>query len=277
MSIKIVTDSASDITPREAEELGIQVLPLTVTFGSSTYHDGTELEANRFYEMLIETDDLPSTSQVPPADYEAAFADAEDGIICVTISSKLSGCFQSANIAAQGREDIFITDSLSASVGERILVLRALELIKSGLSARETAARLEEERQKVRLIGLVDTLEYLKRGGRISKTAALAGGLLNIKPVITTVNGEIALLGKARGSKNGSNMLKNLIAAEPVDFSKPFYLAYSGLDDTLIRKYAEDSRALYPAELTELPIARIGSVIGTHTGPGCIAAAFFCG
>ena len=135
--------------------------------------------------------------------------------------------------------------------------------------------REEAERMGIRLIALLDTLEYLKRGGRISKTTAFAGALLSIKPVIALEKGEVAVLGKARGSKNGNNMLMKLTAREPIDFSKPHCLAYSGLDTSMLEKYVEDSRALYPCDPEELPRSSIGCIIGTHIGPGAIAAAFF--
>ena len=122
----------------------------------------------------------------------------------------------------------------------------------------------------------MDTLEYLKRGGRVSSAAAFAGGLLGIKPVIAIEGGTIAILGKARGSKNGSNMLMQLVEKSGgIDFTQPFALAYSGLDDSMLRKYIADSAALYEGKTDALPVHTIGSTIGTHAGPGAIAVAFF--
>ena len=135
---------------------------------------------------------------------------------------------------------------------------------------------LNEMKQKLRLIALVDTLEYLKKGGRVSSATAMAGSLLGIKPVIAVENGTVAILGKARGSKNGSNMLMTLVETNGgIDFSLPFSLAYSGLDDTLLQKYISDSTALYADKTDRLPIRTIGSTIGTHVGPGAIAVSFF--
>ena len=131
-------------------------------------------------------------------------------------------------------------------------------------------------KRRLCVIALLDTLEYLKAGGRISRTAAIAGGLLNIKPVVSIVNGEVALIGKARGSKNGSNLLRELISARGgVDFRYPFRLGYTGLDDTMLQKYIADSADLWHTEAAPLPVATIGGTIGTHAGPGAIAVAFF--
>jgi len=279
MSIRIITDSASDITAAQAEKWGVTVLPLTTIFGDEAYLDGVTLDQKTFYEKLIETDVMPTTSQLSPAAYEAAFREAlenGDSILCITLSSKLSGCCQSAHIAAAELSgDITIVDTLSVSLGMQALIEMACTLRDSGKSAAEIADILNEEKQKLRVIALVDTLEYLKRGGRISPAVAIAGSLLNIKPVIALENGEVAMCGKARGSKNGNNLLSALIAKEGIDLSKPCYLAYSGLSDTLLQKYLVDSAHLYEGHAADFPIVTIGSSIGTHVGPGAVAAAFF--
>jgi len=279
MSVRIITDSASDITQAEAKELGIDVLPLKTIFGETEYLDGITLSHREFYEKLIETDVNPTTSQLSPFDYEEAFrAAAERGeeVVCVTLSSKLSGCYQSAAIAAAEFEgSVVLVDSLNVAIGQRILVQLALQARDEGKSAAEIGALLEQQKRDIRLIALVDTLEYLKRGGRLSSAAAFAGSLLGIKPVIAIAEGEVAVLGKARGSKNGSNMLMKLVEQSGIDFSRPFALAYSGLDDSLLRKYIADSAALYEGKTERLPVYTIGSTIGTHAGPGAIALAFF--
>ena len=280
MAIRLVTDSASDFTKEEAKALGITIVPLTVTFGDTSYQDCFELNHEQFFEKLIETDDLPTTSQIPPYEYGKVFeeiSDNGDDILCITLSSKLSGCFQSANIAADDCETpIKIVDSLNAAVGQRLLVEYALRLIKSGMSLDDIYTDLEEQKKHIRLIALLDTLEYLKKGGRISSTVALAGTLLNIKPVIAVIDGAVELLGKARGSKNGNNMLKELINKEgPIDFSKPCSVVYSGLSTTVLDKYMADSIDLYKGHEDELGKCSIGCAIGTHIGPGAIGVAFF--
>jgi DegV family protein with EDD domain len=234
----------------------------------------------QFYEKLIEVDFVPTTSQISPHDYETVFADVKekgDSAVVIVLSGKLSGSFQSANIALEGYEDcIHLVDSQNVCLGEQILVMYACRLREQGRSAAEIAAALDEKKQNVRVIALLDTLEYLRRGGRISNTAAFAGNLLSLKPVIAIVDGEVAVLGKARGSKNGNNMLMEEIRkCGGIDYSMPFCLGYTGLDDSLLQKYIADSDILWKDKVAELPVSTIGSTIGTHTGPGGICVSFF--
>lgn len=279
MSVRIMIDSASDISQAEAAVLGIDVLPLKTIFGQEEYLDGVTIDHTTFYNKLIEGDVLPTTSQLSPFDFEEKFREAVargEEVLCITVSSKLSGCYQSANIAAEEFGDqIIVVDSLNVTIGQRILAQLAIKLRDEGKNAREIAAVLNEQKHRIRVIALVDTLEYLKKGGRVSPAVAMAGTLLGIKPVIAILNGEIAILGKARGSKNGHNMLRELAEKHGIDFDMPFALAYSGLDDTLLRKYIADSASLYADRTTDLPIYTIGSTIGTHAGPGAVAVAFF--
>lgn len=280
MSVQIVIDSACDLPKSTADILGLHYMPMRTIFGDQEYLDGISPTGEQFYEKLIETDEVPKTSQVPPSDFEAAFEKiiaAGDTALCITISSKLSGTYQSAMIAAERFGDkVIVVDSLNVTVGEQLLVLRATQLQKEGWSAWEMAEILNHEKKRIRLIALLDTLEYLKKGGRISSTVAFAGALLSIKPVIALVDGEIELLGKARGSKNGNNKLMELVeSSRGIDFERPFSLAYSGLSDHLLRKYITDSHALYEGKTDHLPVCRIGSTIGTHAGPGAIGVAFF--
>jgi len=280
MSIRIICDSASDITKEMAQKWDVTVLPIKTIFGEQEYLDGVNMTHQEFFEKLIETDELPTTSQISPYDYEKVFkeiVEAGDTAICITLSSKLSGCNQSAHIAGDDYpENIYIVDSENVCIGEQILVERAVKLRDEGKSAGEITEILNQEKKNIRLIALLDTLEYLKKGGRISGAAALAGTLLSIKPVIGVVNGEVTMLGKARGSKNGNNMLMNLVEKEGgINFERPYSLAYSGLSDTLLQKYINDSASIYEGKTEHLPICTIGSTIGTHVGPGAIAAAFF--
>lgn len=280
MSVRIIIDSASDLTKTQADSFGAMYLPLKAIFGEEEYLDGVTLSHEQFYEKLIETDCMPTTSQIPPIEYEELYKQvrtAGDTAVVITLSSKLSGCFQSANIARDGYEDcIWLIDSENVSLGEQILVQYAFHLRDEGKDAAEIAAALEQHKKDVRVVALFDTLEYLKRGGRISNTAAIAGTLLSIKPVIAIERGEVVILGKARGSKNGNNMLREEIKkAGGVDFTMPYRLAYSGLDDTMLQKYIVDNDSLWKEHAKELPITTIGSTIGTHAGPGAIAVSFF--
>ena len=280
MRVTIITDSASDITQAEARQWGITVLPLKTRFGDAEYLDGVTMTHDQFYQRLVESDELPATSQLSPFDYAEAFRrGAQDGaqVLCITLSSRLSGSYQSACIAAEelpGR--VTVVDSRNVCVGQRVLVELALQLARAGEGAEAIAAWLEQERSRVRVIALLDTLEYLRRGGRISAASAVAGTLLSIKPVVAVEDGAVVVLGKARGSKNGGNMLNSLVEKSGgIDFSRPLCLGYAGLSDALLQKYIADSAPLYSGHPGPLPISCIGSTIGTHVGPGAIAAAFF--
>ena len=278
MSVRIIIDSTADLTAEVKNRM--TVVPLTVHFGEEEYIDGVTITHHEFYEKLIESDVLPSTSQATPAAFGAVFEEvvqAGDTAVVLTIASKLSGTYQSAMIAAEDYPgQIYVVDTKTAAIAAGILAERALQLADSGLSAKKIAQRIGEERENICLVAMLDTLEYLKRGGRISKAVALAGGLLSIKPVVTLADGEIAILGKARGSKQGNNLLVSEIQkAGGVDFSKPVLLGYTGISDALLHKYIEDSKALWEENRGELRTTAIGSVIGTHAGPGAIAAAFF--
>ena len=278
MSVRIIIDSTADVNAAIKNRLTI--VPLTIHFGDEEYVDGVTITHKEFYEKLIESDVLPSTSQATPAAFSDVFEEivaAGDSAVVLTIAAKLSGTCQSATIAASEYPDrIFVVDTETVAIGAGILAELALQLADDGMSAADIAKRITEERKNVRLIALLDTLEYLKRGGRISKAAAIAGGILSIKPVISVKDGEIVVLGKARGSKHGNNLLISEIqSAGGVDFKKPLMLGYTGLSDTLLMKYLKDNEALWQEAGGDLPIAVIGSVVGTHAGPGAIAAAFF--
>ena len=192
MKTRIIVDSTSDLMPNIRQR--VHTVPLTVLFGQEEYIDGVTIDHKSFYEKLVETDVHPTTSQATPAafaeEYEKAQAAGESAVV-ITLSAKLSGTYQSAVIAAEDHENIFVVDSASVAIGGGILVELALRLLEEGLSAKEIAEALEEAKKKIVVVALVDTLEYLKRGGRISKTVAFAGTLLNIKPVLSLTNGEI--------------------------------------------------------------------------------------
>lgn len=288
--IKIITDSGSDILQEECDK--VRVLPLHVSFGEEHYRDGVDLLHETFYEKLIETDVLPKTSQISPYEFMEAYrqeldADASAGegqmsdkqILVITLSSRLSGTYQSACIAAEEFEgQVYVVDSENVTVGQKCLVMRAVELVEADYGIDEIVGILEEEKKQIQLIALLDTLEYLKKGGRISAASAALGNALSIKPVVGVGAGEILVLGKAHGSKNGKNLLmQRTKQAGGIDFSRPFYLGYTGLSDKLICKYIEDSRMLWEKAHTkeELPIVSVGAAIGTHVGPGAIAVAFF--
>lgn len=278
MSVRIILDSTADLP--QALKSRFTIVPLPLFFGEEEYLDGVTIDHKTFYEKLIESDVLPTTSQPTPdafaQAYQAATADGSEALV-ITLSSQLSGTYQSACIAAEDFPGkVRVVDSLSAAIGAGALAQLALSLADEGLSAEAIARELERQRENLQVIAMVGTLEYLKRGGRISKTAAIAGDLLSIKPVIGIREGKVAILGKARGSKQGNNLLIKLIQESGgVDFTKPVLLGYTGLSDALLQKYISDSAQLWAESPSPLAVTPIGSVIGTHAGPGAIAAAFF--
>lgn len=277
MAVKFIVDSASDILPQELDNLGIsRVLPLKVLFGTEEYADGATLSHENFYKKLTTGSIHPTTCQVPPADFEDAYEAITangDTAVVITISGKLSGTYQSAVIAAEDYEGkVFVVDSENAALGERCLVMRGLQLREAGLSAAEIAAKLDEEKKDLRLFALLDTLEYLKKGGRISATVALAGGLLNIKPVIAVEDGLVSMAGKARGPKAGAKLLWELMEKSGgVDFERFACFAYSGLDNSNVLTFAAECGANYAA----FPVVSVGCTIGVHVGPGVTAVAYF--
>lgn len=282
MSVNILVDSACDILPVYAQKLDINIIPLKATFGEEEFLDGVTMTHDEFFEKLVETDEFPHTSQIPPFEYQENFekaAENGDDVVCITLSSKISGCYQSACIAAEEMDGrVVVVDSENASMGERLLVERAVQLRDAGRSAQEIAHILNSEKKDIRLIALLNTLEYLKKGGRISATAAAVGSLLSIKPVIAISDGEVKVLGKARGSKNGNNLFTELLKKEgEVNFDMPYCLAYSGLTDSLLQKYIADNKAIIEGKCKpeDLPITSIGCAIGSHIGPGAIGVAFF--
>ena len=277
MSTRIIVDSTSDLLPSVKDR--VHVVPLTVFFGDEEYVDGVTIDHRTFYEKLTAGDVLPHTSQATPAAFVAeleAAAEAGDDAVVITLSAGLSGTYQSAVIAAEDYDNVYVIDSGTAAIGGGILVERAVQLLDEGLDAKAIAATLEEEKHRIVVVALVDTLEYLQRGGRVSKTVAFAGALLSIKPVLAIKDGEIQILGKARGSKQGNNLLvQEIEKAGGVDFSRPLLLGYTGTSDALLQTYIEDSRALWESGTDHVPYTTIGSVIGTHAGPGAVAVAFF--
>ena len=280
MAIRIMTDSASDIPQEVAKKWGVTVLPLTVRFGDEEYLDGVNLSAEEFYSKLIETDELPKTSQISPYIYKEQFKEAVengDELIYFCLSSKLSGCYQSATLAAADYPDnIHIIDTSQVCISEYVIVQRAVHLRDEGKSCSEIISTLMEDLKKVHVIAAFDTLEYLKLGGRLSSAAAFAGNMLMIKPVITIEEGIVKVIGKARGSKKSHNMLTDFSTnSGGIDFTKPICLAYSGFSKEILDKYVEDSKTIYEGNEDKLQYTVVGATIGTYAGPGAIALAYF--
>ena len=276
MAVRIITDSTVDI-PEKYSSL-FSVIPLTVSFGETDYIDGVTLNKQDFYRMLTSSPVLPKTSQATPDAFGKVFRELKEKgeeAVVITVSSRLSGTYQSACIAAGDFPNVRVVDSLNVSIGSGVLAEYALRCASEGMGIDELAQHLLKKRDDIGLVAMVDTLEYLKKGGRISGAAAFAGGVLGIKPVVTARDGELTVLGKARGSKKANNLLAEQIRRDGVDFSMPLLLGYTGLSDDMLRQYIRDSESLWKGRVTGLDCVQLSSVIGTHAGPGAVAVAYF--
>ena len=276
MSVKIVVDSTVDLMPEVKSQM--TVVPLNVRFGEQEYQDGVTITAEKFYDMLVASEELPTTSQPTPAAFEEVYrAAVEEGheVLCITIASRLSGTYQSATIAAEefpGK--VFVLDSRTAAIGSGVLAEYALQLANKGMGAEAILHELIEKRKLVRLYAIVDTLDYLKKGGRLNSTVAFVGGLLNIKPLIyIDQEGEIKVLGMARGMKKAYAALSQEIEKNGgVDHSYPAMLGYTGNSDAQLRAYMEEFREMWAPDTN---VSIVGATIGVHAGPGAVAAACF--
>ena len=274
MSVKIVVDSSVDLL--SAVKNQVKPVALSVLFGDEEYKDGVTINPEKFYEMLVQSETLPTTSQPTPAAFEDAYrelVEAGHEVLVITVASKLSGTYQSATIAAdEFPGKVFVLDSRNVAIGSGLLAMSALKLAEEGLSAQQILEVLMEKRKKVRLYAMVDTLEYLKKGGRLSSAVAFVGGVLNLKPIISVEDGELHVIGKARGLKAAFSTLTKTCMENGVDLSEPFQLGYTGTSDENLSKYLEENSELWPADSEKLII---GSAIGTHAGPGAVAVAFY--
>lgn len=271
MAIHILTDSTADILPDEAARRGLSVVPLKVLFGESAYRDGIDLDHAAFYQKLADTDALPTTSQPAPSDFLPYFEQARDNgdsLVCLLMAASLSGTYQSALIAKQmcGYDEIYVIDSTQTVMGLRALVDLACLLREQGLSAGEIAAEIDAAKDRIRLLAIVDTLEYLHKGGRLPASVAIVGGLLRVKPIITLRDGALGVVGKGVGAKGSLASLMKLVGDAPkIDRRLPVYYGYTAADG-LCRQFIslmEEKFGPHPHETHS-----VGAVIGTHVGPG---------
>ena len=280
MSVKIFVDSGSDITEKEAQTLGFGFLPIEVRFGDEEYFDGVDMTADIFYDKLSSSNQFPKTSQINPFRFEEAFINATfDGsdVVMITLSSKISGTYQSALEGAKNlKGKVYVVDSLNATCGQRILGLQALKLASQGLSAKEIKDELDRIKTKIKVFAVIDTLEYLKKGGRISATSAMIGTMLSIKPIIGVVDGEIKVLGKAMGTKKSYVTLTSTIEKSgDIDYSMPIGFISSGNDPQPIQNYIKSIPHILEKADNNISIYPLGCTIGAHIGPGAVGLAFF--
>lgn len=274
--IQIVTDSASDITLKQAEEMNVQIVPLTILFEDGVCPQETDEDFQIFYEKLIKENGLPKTSQPTPNKYLEIFRLAKevgDEVLVITLSGGLSGTVQSAKLAKDlaGYERIEIIDSKQAILTQRMLVEYSVKLRDEGKTLDEITALVLKQREKLTVFGMLDTLTYLKKGGRIPASMALLGNLLRIKPVIILKDSVLEQLGKARGRKDGLKMLCAQMEEAEIDLSFPVYFGYT-LDPEPTKQFQAEMEQKFQLKNTKL--YPVGGVIGTHVGPNCVAVAF---
>ena len=279
MSVKIIVDSSSDIGIERAKELGLIFKPMKTYFGEKEFLDGINLTHTQFYDMLENSGYHPTTSQITPFEYEEIFkeatADGSDAVY-IALSSKFSGSCNNAKMVAEDFDGkVFVIDSFNVAVGEQLLILDAVKMRDEGKTAKEIYEVLQPKAHKARLVAVMDTLKYLKKGGRISAAEAIAGELLNIKPVVTVEKGAVATLGKARGQRKGLEMLRSYIDKFNPDFSDICTLAYTGVDPTGAELFLEQNADLFENFGFVPTPCTIGGTIGTHIGPGTVAIAFY--
>lgn len=273
--ICIVTDSTADLTPSQAEALGVTVRPLSVVFGDKVYLDGIDIRPDTFYSMLADSPTLPTTSQPSPGEfvelYEGLFAKGCETIVSIHISSGLSGTAQAAKQAAEHLgKDIRVIDSRSISVGIGVQVIAAAEAVKAGKSVEEVLQVVETSRLNHEVLFTLNTLEYLAKGGRIGKAKSLLGSILNIKPIIRVDDGIYVDAGKARSQKQALEQIVHLL----VDLSKGRKAKRIGVAVGAATEAGLRLKELMQAEFgIEPTFGQVGPVIGVHTGPGTVGVA----
>jgi DegV family protein with EDD domain len=275
--IKIITDSTADIDLDYAKELNIDIIPLKVIIDGKEYKDRIDLQPQQFYDLLASSEVLPTTSQPSPQEFLNLYEEAKkagDSVIVMTLSSAISGTYQSANIAKNLAEydNIYVIDSLATTQMLRLLVLKAVRLRDSGADVKDIVNILEDYKHKIRIVAFVDTLEYLYKGGRLSKTAATAGTLLKFKPIIGLREGNLEMFAKARGTQKATSKIIDLIHEDgEIDFDEPICIGYTGHDDGL-DKFEQTLRDEFG--FGEVLHGFVGPVIGTHAGPGARLIAY---
>ena len=278
MAVRIITDSTADFSAADATNLHITTVPLKVVFGKEIYQDGITITHEEFFQKLTQCKDLPTTSQPSPDDFHSIFqqaVDAGDEVVFLSISSGISGTLQSASIARDMLSDgssIYLIDTLQAAVGLRLLVEYAVRLRDEGMAATEIAAQLEQLKKRVKLYVMVDTLEFLHRGGRLNKTVKVVGTLLHMKPIVSLENGVVKLVGKARGVDGSVTALWKIMEENgPIDARFPLLYGYAG-NDKLCSYFKKQNDEKF--HLTDSRMYSVGSVIGTHVGPGAFIVSY---
>lgn len=277
MAVKLIIDAGCDLNLAQANALDVTLVPMTIHFGDHEFRSGVDISNEEFYNLLSTSKELPTTSQPTPYQFETEFRkirEAGDEAVVLCVSSALSGTYQSAMIAASDFTDcVHVVDTQAVTVAQRILLEYALRLKERGASAAEIVAELERKKKDVCVFGAVETLEYLMKGGRLTKAAGAIGSVLGIRPILHLADGALAVAGKARGPKAAIAMTHEMIRKIGVDFSMPAGIGYTGNDPNVVDPYLKAPESVWEGH--NIPVYNVGSTVGTHTVPGLFLAAFF--
>lgn len=274
--IHIITDSTCEFNPEEQKNMNITVIPHQINFGEVSYRDNIDITREEFYEKLVTVQELPTTSQINPAEFEEVFQkvkEKDEEAVVLLITSELSGTFQSAHIATEmvDSEHIYLVDSNTGSFGLALLVKEAVKLREAGFKAKEIATKIQSLSKRIKLVAVIDTLKYLKIGGRISASSAFIGNILGIHPILEVRNGKIIAIDKVRSFKAGMRKLLEYLEKEPADLSYGLSFGHSNAKEKL-DKFVDYIKASYPTN--DITITNIGSAVGAHTGPGVIGISY---
>ncbi len=276
--VAIITDSASDLTAADAEASGVRIVPLYVRFGEEEFRAGVDLSTGEFWTRMVAPDaPFPTTAAASPGDFQDAFeeelANGAKAIVCVTVGGKLSATFKSAELAAQALrgEEIHVVDSSSASMGVGLLALLGAELAADGLPASEIASTLRGRVGDIDLYVALDTLEYLRKGGRMSAARAAIGSVLSVKPIITVTDGEVDTADRVRTRSKARERVLELLTARPVE---RIAILYTPPADADAAAFGQEVFARLPGgvDAGHATTAVVGPSVGPHIGPGCLGA-----
>lgn len=279
--LRIVADSGCDLTQKQAQELGVTLMPLGVRFNNDEYQDGVDLDPDRFYNLLENSDVLPKTIAINEFTYEEQFHNLlvheDDQVLCITIGKKLSSSYQNACRAAEhfnGR--VHVIDSQTVCIPFQCIVLQAARLNAMGTDPHALITSVEADVRRARLVAMLDTLDYLRKGGRISAVTAAAAKVLGFKPVITIEPDHlVGVVGKARGLHSAGKLMTKFIEKNPIDFSMPICTSYSGHSDYNLQNWLKNNADILEGHESEIHESQMGSVVGTHCGPGVVGIAYF--
>lgn len=272
--VKIIADSGCDLTLEQAQALGVEIVPLHIEYNEKTYLDRLEIEPDSLYQILERNEGMPKTSQPSPAAFMTMFEKyPNDELVVLTIAKELSGTYQAAHLAKNmsERENIYIADTQQVTMSLLYLIQEACRLRDEGKSGKGILEEIELMKSQIKIVAIVDTLDYLQKGGRLSKTAAIAGNFLKIKPIIGVEQGNVVVLSKARGKKSAVGEVLKLLEQDQIDLSKCLF-GYTGKDEQVLEGFYEQILEQYPFESHEK--IQIGPAIGTHVGPGAKAIVY---